>query len=398
MFSSRLPPQIEPNLISRAARRLRDAGTAVVDLTESNPTRAGFTYPANLLDGLSDRHAFDYAPEPFGHPMARAAVAADYARRGTRVDPAHVVLSASTSEAYSWIFKVLCDPGDGVLVPQPSYPLFEQLTSLEAARSIPYRLTYHGRWEIDLDSIALAPAGVRALLLVSPNNPTGSYVSTQEAARLRSICRERGWAIVADEVFADYALDGAPHATEVAQGPDVLSFTLGGASKSLGLPQVKLAWTVVDGPADVRDQALARLELVADAFLSVGTPVQLAAPALLDRGETIRRQIRDRLSRNLAAARELVGTQPSCSLLDVEGGWSVVIRVPAVATEEAIVLDLLDRARILVHPGYFFDFPSEAFLVVSLLPPADVFADAFTRMLAVVSRSPSGHRTIDRKA
>lgn len=382
MVSSRLPPHAEPNAISRTVAAHRAAGRAFVDLTESNPTRVGLVYPADLLHGLVGPRARDYEPHALGDPAARVAIAGDYARRGARVDPAHIVLSSSTSEAYSWIFKLLCDPSDAVLVPQPSYPLFEQLTRLEAVHPVPYQLTYEGRWEIDFASIVGAPASVRALLLVSPNNPTGSYVSRREADRLLSICRQRGWAVVADEVFADYPLDGRPHATEVARSPDVLSFTLGGASKQLGLPQVKLAWTVVDGPPHARDQALAALEIIADAFLSVNTPVQVAAPGLLRQGASVRDQVRARLATNLASADALAKAHPSSSLLAVEGGWSVVVRVPAVATEETLVLDLLERERVLVHPGYFFDFPHEAFLVVSLLPQPALFVDAFQRVLA----------------
>lgn len=385
MLSNRLPPHAEVNPLSRALASLRANGVPIADLTESNPTKAGFDYPVDLLNELCREDARRYDPQPFGIPVAREAVAADYARRGALVDPAHVVLSASSSEAYSWLFKLLCNPGDGVLVPEPSYPLFEHLTRLEAVRPVPYHLRYHGRWEIDFDSVAAAPSDTRAVLLVSPNNPTGSYVSTHEASRLADVCRTRGWAIVADEVFADYPLDVAAPATESVMNRGVLSFTLGGASKSLGLPQVKLGWVVVDGPPDERDRALAALEVVADTFLSVGTPVQIAAPALLRGGESIRRQIRARLRRNLARAREIVQRHPSCTALPVEGGWSLVVRVPATRPEEALVVDLLDRERILVHPGYFFDFPYEAFIVVSLLPLENAFAEAFERALRFVS-------------
>ncbi|HYJ93367.1 MAG TPA: pyridoxal phosphate-dependent aminotransferase, partial [Vicinamibacterales bacterium] len=305
----------------------------------------------------------------------------DYARRGARVDPAQVVLSASSSEAYSWLFKLLCNPGEAVLVPQPSYPLFEHLTRLEAVQAIPYHLRYHGRWEIDFDSVSAAPSHVRALLLVSPNNPTGSFVSRDEARWLTETCRSRGWAIVADEVFADYPLDVTEAPTESVMNLDVLSFTLGGASKSLGLPQIKLGWTIVGGPASERARALSALEIIADAFLSVGTSVQGAAPSLLSTGAVVRDQIRRRIAENLGQARALVRGHPSCSLLPVEGGWSLVARVPAYRTEEALTLELLERERVLVHPGYFFDFAHEAFIVVSLIVPPDQFADGFARAL-----------------
>jgi aspartate/methionine/tyrosine aminotransferase len=305
------------------------------------------------------------------------------------------VLSASSSEAYSWLFKLLCDPGDAVLVPQPSYPLFEHLTRLEAVRAIPYHLRYQGRWEIDFESVIDAPPGVRALLLVSPNNPTGSFVTKAEAHRLGEICRARGWAVVADEVFADYAIDAIDPRTECVMDLDVLSFTLGGASKSLGLPQVKLGWMIVGGAVGERSRALAALEVIADAFLSVGTPVQGAARSLLARGGAIRDQIRDRVVRNLARARARAVDYPSCTLLPVEGGWSLVVRVPAFRSEEALALELLERERVLVHPGYFFDFPHEAYIVVSLIPSPDEFDDAFSRTLRFASTpgiSPGAHK------
>ena len=364
-----------------------------MDLTESNPTAVGLEYPEDLFESLSAERVRRYAPQPLGLLEAREAVAADYARRRARVDPADVVLSASSSEAYSWLFKLLCNPGEAVLVPQPSYPLFEHLTRLEAVEATPYHLNYHGRWEIDFDSVIAAPANVRALLLVSPNNPTGSFVTREEAARLSAICRSRGWAIVADEVFADYPLDVRDPPTESVMDLDVLSFTLGGASKSLGLPQVKLGWTVVRGPHAERARALAALEIIADTFLSVGTPVQAAASALLTRGEVVRNQIRRRVAANLSHARELSRHSPACTLLPVEGGWSLVVRVPAVRSEETLVLELLEREKVLVHPGYFFDFLHEAYIVVSLLPPEDQFRDAFVRTLAFASTAPSPSTT-----
>jgi aspartate/methionine/tyrosine aminotransferase len=390
MFSKRLPRHVEINELTRTLQRLRAEGASITDLTDSNPTRVGVAYPEDVLDDLSSEDARRYEPHSLGLRSAREAVAADYLRRGARVDPDHVVLSASTSEAYSWIFKLLCDRGQAVLVPEPSYPLFGHLTGAEGVKAVPYQLRYHGRWEIDIDSLAFAPADTRAVLLVSPNNPTGSFVSRREANSMAAICRERGWAIVADEVFADYALDEAAAVTECVMNLGVLSLTLGGASKTLGLPQVKLAWMVVDGPPADRDRALGALELIADMYLSVSTPVQVAAPSLLGRGEAIRQQIRARVAANLARARQLIPRYPACTPLPVEGGWSLVVRVPSTRSEEALVLELLERERILVHPGYFFDFPHEAFIVVSLLPPEDVFADALDRALCVAASVGGG--------
>jgi aspartate/methionine/tyrosine aminotransferase len=385
MLSNRLPAHAETNALSRAMESLRRDGTPVIDLTESNPTRVGIAYPPDLLSALSAERALHYEPHPLGLASARKAVADDFARRGVEVDPGGIVLAASTSEAYTWVFKLLCDPGTSVLVPQPSYPLFEHLTRLESVRAVPYNLTYHGRWEIDFESVAAAPDDTKALLLVSPNNPTGSYVSPSEATRLADLCRERGWAIVADEVFAEYPVEAQQPATEIVRDRAVLSFTLGGASKALGLPQVKVAWMLVNGPRVARDEALAGLELIADTFLSVGTPVQVALPDLFARAAVVRRAIQDRIAANITRAREVARRYVSCDLLTVEGGWSAVIRVPAVRAEDAFVIDLLRREHILVHPGYFFDFPHEAFLIVSLLPPEDVFADALDRVLRLAS-------------
>jgi len=385
VVSGRIPPQLEPNALARAVAALRERGAALADLTDSNPTRAGIPYPDDLLAPLADAAARRYEPHPFGLPAARAAVAADHGRRGAAVDPAHVVLTASTSEAYSWLFKLLCDAGDSVLVPRPSYPLFEHLTALEGVGAEPYSLEYHGRWSIDMASLRAAPERTRAVLVVSPNNPTGSYLPAEELAALTQLCRDRRWALVVDEVFADYPLDARQPLTDIAARADVLTFSLAGLSKTVGLPQLKLAWIVAGGPAAARDEALAALELVADSYLSVATPVQVAAPHLLRAGALVRGAIQQRIRQNLDALRAAARGVPACEVLRAEGGWSAVVRVPATLGEEALVVGLVEREGILVHPGYFFDFPREAYLVVSLLPPQATFADACTRLLRVVS-------------
>jgi hypothetical protein len=381
-FSNRLPPDAGANALTHAVHALQARGTPFADLTESNPTVAGIAYPGDLLAPLSDARALRYEPHPLGLWTARQAVAGDFARRGASVDPAHVVLSASTSEAYTWLFKLLCSPGERVLVPQPSYPLFEHLTRLEGVRAVAYGLEYHGRWEIDFDRIETAPPDTRALLLVSPNNPTGSYVSRRELERLVRYCAERRWALVIDEVFADYPLEAPEPVTDIAARSDVLAFTLGGASKSLGLPQVKLGWMLVGGPPDVRSAALGALELIADSFLSVGTPVQVAAPELLARAASVRMAIHARLRRNLARARDIVLGHPACEVLRVEGGWSAIVRLPATRDEDAFALQLLHEHRILVHPGYYFDMPRGTYAVVSLLAREDVFGDSFDVMMS----------------
>ena len=380
-MSSRLPAVLATNRISQALAHLREAGVAIVDLTESNPTRVGLMYPESILGALGDVRALRYDPHPFGLRSAREAVARDCQRRGVSVDPDDVILTASTSESYSWLFKLLCDPGETVLAPVPSYPLFEHLTRLEAVQAAPYRLEYHGRWVIDMDSVRAAPPSTRAIIVVSPNNPTGSFVSSPEFDEILTVCRDRSWALIVDEVFTDYTLEIEAPLRDLAVRADVLSFTLGGASKTLGLPQVKLGWMIAGGPPDERRATLRALEHVADAFLSVSTPVQVAASALLEGGAAVRGAIHQRVGENLNRSRVVARRYPSCNVLRVEGGWFATVRVPATRPEDTLILDLLAAEHVLVHPGYFFDFPHEAFVVVSLLPEPDVFADAFERSL-----------------
>jgi len=387
VISRRLPPPATANALTRALDALRSRGARVADLTASNPTAADIDYPSDLLAPLAGVAASRYEPHPFGLLAARAAVAADQRRRGAVIDPAQVVLTASTSEAYSWLFKLLCGAGDVVLVPQPSYPLFEHLAALEGVQVRPYGLQYHGSWSIDVASLDDAPDTTRAVLIVSPNNPTGSYVTRDDLDEVSRLCRRRGWALIADEVFSDYALDLPDPVTDVAaSATGVLTVTLAGLSKTVGLPQLKLGWMIVGGPGPEREAALASLELIADTYLSVGTPVQVAASHLLCTGASVRAAIHDRVRDNLATLRVEAGRFPACEVLRTEGGWSAVVRVPATRDEEQIVLDLLEQERVLVHPGYFFDFPREAYLIVSLLPPPGIFGDAVARLLAFVNR------------
>lgn len=382
MTSSRLPANLEPNALSRAVDAKRRRGVVVADLTESNPTRAGFSYPLSLLAALADPRSLAYDPQPLGLWPARAAVAADFRRRGIVISADRVALTSSTSEAYALLFKLLCDAGDAVLVPRPSYPLFEHLTRLEFVTAVPYDLEYHGTWRIDLDSVRrAATARVKALLIVSPNNPTGSFLHRDDLAALADLSATHGWPIIGDEVFADYALDPAPSAIHVMAASDVLTFSLGGLSKSAGLPQVKLGWIGVGGPAAKVDAALAAYEIVADTYLSVSTPVQVAAPSLIEQGALVRAQILARVRQNLVTLRSHAEAFPAVNVLPVEGGWSVVLQVPAVRSEDALALELLEMDDVLVHPGYFFDFAREAYIVVSLLPPPAVFETAVTRVL-----------------
>jgi alanine-synthesizing transaminase len=385
MFSSRVPSDRTPNRLADAVRRARAGGRELIDLTITNPTRCGFDYPDDILAPLASPAGRDHAASPFGLPAARKAVAADYARRGLRVDPAHIVLTSSTSEAYSLLFKLLCEPaGSAALVPVPSYPLFDHLTRLDGVLGVPYRVEYHGRWWVSMDSVdeGFAVPGVRAVLAVRPNNPTGSALAVHEADELLRRCDRAAAALILDEVFADYPLtdrtiDPLPL---LAESP-ALSFRLGGLSKSAGLPQVKLGWLAAAGPRDVLSEAMDRLELICDTYLSVSTPVQLAAAGLMTTGAAVREQIAARVRGNYATLLELTARWPSVEALPADGGWSAVLRVPATRSEEEIVLDLLEHRDVVVHPGFFFDFPNEAYLVVSLLPPPATFREGIERML-----------------
>lgn len=392
MFSSRLPASLSANRLTRALERAQAGGRRLLDLTVSNPTLVGLEYPADLLAPLAAPAALQYTPEPFGLAVAREAVAQSYGRLGGVVEPAHVVLTASTSEAYAWLFKLLCDPGDEILVPQPGYPLFEHLGRLEQARVVGYALEPHAHWTIDRLSLETATSTrTRAVVVVSPNNPTGSRLAHDDWRWLDQWCAARDIAVIVDEVFADFPIAPLPDrvttvtAPASAWSPRALTVALGGLSKSCGLPQVKVGWMVVGGAPDRRAPALARLEVIADAYLSVSTPAQLAVPALLSSAGPVRAQIGRRLEENLAIVEEAVAAAPACSLFRPEAGWSAVVRAPAVVPEEDLVVDLVEEDDVLVHPGYFFDFPFEVCLVVSLLTPPPVVRAGMERVTARIA-------------
>lgn len=384
MFSNRFKWNLATNQLARLLEAKRQAGTPILDLTEANPTRAGLAYPAaEILGALAQDGAMLYEPAPRGLLLAREAVAGYYAERGLRVDPAHLCLTASTSEAYAYLFKLLCDQGDNVLVPQPSYPLFDFLAALEGVELRPYALEYqHPRgWAMDFDSLrgALTPQ-TRAIMLVNPNNPTGSFVKAAEVAELNQLCQQRGLALIVDEVFGDYVLPPeAQQAVSLVENEASLTFVLSGFSKILALPQMKLGWIVTNGPAELRREAEERLELIADTFLSVGAPVQHAAAAWLPLRASLQQQISARTVTNLEWLAALVAGS-ACRLLTVEGGWYATLEVPRHVSEEELILRLLTEDDVLVHPGYFFDFAREAYLVLSLLPPPEVFQAAAQRL------------------
>lgn len=408
MFSSRVPVSRTVNRLSRLHARLVAQGVDVTNLTESNPTRVGLHYPAGLLDCLASPSGLRYEPSARGLPSARKAVAAWLswpfpvgrspvatrfderaeaveAREPRSVDPDRIALTASTSEAYACLFKLLCDPGDSVLMPQPSYPLLEHLARFEGVKPVPCPLVYHGAWRIDIPALAEAAGSrTRAIIVVNPNNPTGSFLAADDYDSLTALCRARGLRLIVDEVFNRYPIIPLPGSgrSVLAEPAGVLTFVLGGLSKAVGLPQVKLGWIVVDGPGAEADAAMDTLDLVLDTYLSVSTPVQLAAERLLADGAPVTDQIRARIADNHRTLARLVAEHPAAGLLRAEGGWYAVVQVPATKPEETLALELLEQDHVLVHPGYFFDFPREAFLVTSLLPAPARFEPAVKRVLA----------------
>jgi alanine-synthesizing transaminase len=386
-FSSRSTRDFTENALTLALAEQRLAGRRVLDLTESNPTRAGITYGPGVPGALGDARGARYEPEPFGSLPARDAVSrANDEDLGVAIDPTRLVLTSSTSEAYAFLWKLLCDAGDEVLVPAPSYPLLEHLAELEAVRLVPYRLAYDGEWHVDLSSVREAMGSrTRAVVVVHPNNPTGSYLKRDELDALGGL----GLPIVSDEVFASYPIEPDARRTKsVLERREGLVFALGGLSKMAALPQMKLAWIGIGGEDALVAEATSRLELVADTFLSVSTPVQVALPALLASRHIAREQIRARLRKNLAcAARRVEGS--AVSLLKVEGGWYATLRLPETRSEQEWTLTFLEEDGVLVHPGHFFDFAREAYVVASLLTPEATFEEGVTLIAHRVSRRVS---------
>lgn len=396
MFANRTNWKLEQNSFTKALDAHRRAGKELLDLTASNPTTCGFQYPQDeILGALADPRALQYAPESKGIRSAREAVAAYYAGRAGfgicagSVDPERIILTAGTSEAYSYIFRLLCEPGDEVFFPAPSYPLLEYVAGLNDVQLAPYPLLYDHGWQMDLAALrAAVTPRTRAVLVVHPNNPTGSFVSPAEAAALREICASCDMAIVADEVFLDYSADSKPHST-FAFDTNVLTFTLSGLSKISALPQMKLAWLVASGPEALVRTALERLEIVADTYLSPGTPVQLAAPKLLALRDGMQGQLQSRITANLAHLDAALAGQELIMRLDRQGGWYAVLRCPATGPDEDLAIALLEKHSVLVHPGRFFDFRQDGFLVLSLTTPEDVFNEGVRRMLAFFAASNS---------
>jgi aspartate/methionine/tyrosine aminotransferase len=399
MFSRRTNWNLAKNRYSEAIERYRASGRPLLDLTASNPTQVGLEVfkNANMLAVLSNPESLTYHPEPQGLLTAREAVCRYYRERGENVGPEQVVLTTSTSEAYSFALRLLCDPGDEILVPVPSYPLFEFLADLHDVRLVPYPLFYDHGWHIDLATLQQrAGERTRAIVLVHPNNPTGSFVKAAEVQELNALCAERGLALIVDEVFLDFAHSeraglspqpGAAGATSASVMPSfvsndtALTFTLSGLSKISGLPQMKFAWIATSGPEAIAREALSRLEVIADTYLSMNAPVQLAAPAFFGVRHEFQQELNQRVATNLSELDRQLASQSLCSRLEVEAGWYAVLRVPATGSDEELAIRLLENEGVLVHPGHFYDFPSEGYLVVSLIAREEEFQEGVRRLL-----------------
>src|SRR5690349_21370110 len=387
MFSHRTGWKLTPNALTLALEEMRARRQELLDLTASNPTRVGLNYDAEtILEALARPESLDYDPQSKGLLAARKAVSGYYREQHDAYDInlEKIILTTSTSEAYSYIFRLLCNPDDEILVPKPSYPLFEFLADLQDVKLVPYTLLYDHGWQIDFPSLysAVTPR-TRAVVVVHPNNPTGSYVGEDERETLNSFCREYKLAIVADEVFLDYPHDGA-FRPSFAANSEALTFTLSGLSKISALPQMKAAWLVTNGPEEQVQPALARLEVIADTFLSMSAPVQWATPSLLQERKNVQPLLLDRIRMNLEDLDRHLSAQSSCRRLDVEGGWYAVIRVPVTRSDEELAVEILRKSHVIVHPGHFYDFPSDGYLIVSLIADPEVFRQGVARLKTVL--------------
>jgi aspartate/methionine/tyrosine aminotransferase len=382
MFSSRTDWNTAPNRLSELLAEKHRQGTPIIDLTESNPTQCGFSYPrTEILEALFDPSVLIYEPEPHGLLSARKAIAEQYAVLGIPVAPEHIILTASTSEAYSFLLKLLCNTGDEIIIPQPSYPLFEYLCQLNDVTLRTYRLAYDGEWHVDFASLqAQLTNRTRAVILVHPNNPTGSYLKQNEFDRICSLASEHHYALIADEVFGLYDISPDAHRARILNSrSSVLLFSLNGISKLLGLPQFKLSWIVVQGSSPQTTEALKKLEIISDTFLSVNTPVQLALPSLIRYSSDIRNQIRSRIQTNYRLSQSIF-TGSSISVLRVEGGWYAILQLPQRKSDGEWAEEILTYQNILVQPGHFFDIEHNSCIVVSLLSISCLFEDALLQL------------------
>jgi len=383
MFAERTNWNLAGNRLSEALARHRAGGKRLYDLTASNPTECGFDYETEtILGALRNPAALRYEPNPKGLEVARLAVTEYYSARGAAVSAEDIVLTTSTSEAYSFVFRLLCNPGDELLIPAPSYPLFGFLADIQDVKLVRYPLVYDHGWQIDFHSLqqAITPR-TRGVIVVNPNNPTGHFVKEKELAKLNELCAARGMALIADEVFLDFAL-GDGRLVTLAGNAGALTFAMSGLSKIAGLPQMKMAWVIASGPGELKRQALERLEVIADTYLSPNAPVQLATPAFLQQRHGFQKQVMERMRKNLAELDRQLAGQKTCSRLEVEGGWYAVLRAPATGSDEDLAIELLTKDDVYVHPGHFFDFGAEGHLVVRLLEREEEFAKGIGRVLS----------------
>jgi alanine-synthesizing transaminase len=389
MFSRRTDWNLTPNRLTLAQREIMRQGKQILDLTVSNPTRVGLEYDqAQILSALPDARVLDYDPQPKGLLEARHAVANYYGRDTSSVNPESITLTTSTSEGYSFLFRLLANAGDEILVPKPSYPLFDFLADLQDVRLIGYPLLYDHGWHIDFPSLdRLISERTRAIVVVHPNNPTGSYVKAAERDQLNRLCLRHNIALIADEVFLDYANPSAqPRASRsFSSNQEALTFTLSGLSKISALPQMKLAWIVASGPPKLSSDAMERLEVIADTYLSVNAPIQFAAKILLDQRHSIQQQLASRILDNLSELDRQLDLQKGCTRLQTEGGWNVILRVPATRADEDLAITLLQACSVLTHPGHFYDFGRDGYLVLSLITPRAQFRDGMSRLLQFLS-------------
>lgn len=381
MFARRTAWDRNVNRFTAALERCRASGRRLLDLTESNPTRIGLSYPPGILEALTEAEGLHYRPDPRGLPQARSAVVDYYRAVGAKVPADNVLLTTGTSEAYSFLFRLLCDPGDQVLVARPSYPLFELLAGIQDVELVSYPFFYDHGWHIDVHELQqrITPK-TRAIMLVHPNNPTGSFVQESERQQLNTIAAASRLALVCDEVFLDFGVEASAPFTFAANDAS-LTFTLSGLSKIAALPQMKLSWIVTSGPKPALDEALGRLEVICDTYLSSSTPVQLAAPKLLAMRNAIQQQISERVRTNLAELDRRLADCRATTRLRVDAGWYAVMRVPATVTDEERAITLLEQHSVVLHPGHFYDFAEDGYLVISLIVPPEVFAEAISRVL-----------------
>ena len=383
MFSDRTHWDLTTNRLSEALAKHRKTKKPFFDLSASNPTECGFSYNRRaILKALSRPAALRYEPNPKGLLAARQAIAKHHSAFGKKVAAEDIFLTTGTSEAYGFVLRLLCNPGDEILVPEPSYPLLNFLAEIQDVKLLRYPLLYDHGWQIDFHGLEQAiTTRSRALVVVNPNNPTGHFVSDADIKRLNEICSARNMAIIADEVFLDFRL-AAKQPSSFAANTESLTFTMNGLSKLCGLPQMKASWYIANGPEALKSEALARMEVIADTYLSMNTPVQLAIPAFLKQRRGFQKQVMKRLRTNLRELDRQLASQNTCSRLEVEGGWNVVLRVPNIHSDENVAIRLLAEKSVFLHPGHFYDFPGDGFMVVSLITPELTFAQGMKQVLA----------------